>query len=103
VLVLSHGVISDMRNELLLLLLRHLHVNSGSRDRPIWDWDCKRAFSVMSVYFKVNDGGLRCPFIKVICGAKASLKVRTFLLSVINGAILGIISEKETGRDLVSV
>ena len=80
--------LSAMREELVHPLPNHLNLSTGSRGRPIWDWDHKKVFSVRSAYFRLNDDGLRCPFAKVIWDVKTPLKIKVFLWLVIKCAIL---------------
>ena len=70
---------SAKREELMHLLSSHLHLNMGARDHSIWDWDPNGTFSDRNTHFKLNGGGMRCSFAKVIGGVKAPLKIRVFL------------------------
>jgi len=59
---LNHVEFSAKMEELMRLLLSHLHLDIGARDRSFWDLDPNETFSVRNTYFRLNDGGLRCPF-----------------------------------------
>ena len=78
--------IADMREDLMHLLSLNFHLSLGSRDRPVWDWDPKRAFSFRRIYLRLNNGRLRCPFAKVVW--VVTTPVRVFFLLVINNSIL---------------
>ena len=77
-----------MREELTHLLPGHVHLLSGSRVCPFWDWDSNMTFSVKNIYFRLNDGGLRCLFVKIIWDIKALLKVKAFIWLIINDVIV---------------
>ena len=73
--------------ELFQILSHHLALTEGSRDRPLWEWDPRRTFSVKNAYFKLNDGGLRRPFAKVVWYIKVPLKIRAFLWLIVKDAL----------------
>ena len=80
--------IQQQWEELFLLLSKHLLLIEDSRNRPLWKWDSRRTFSLKNAYFRLNDGGLRCPFAKVVWQIKVPLKIRTFIWLVVKDTTL---------------
>jgi len=73
---------------LLSILPQSIILIGEGSDKPTWEWDAKRTFSVYNAYYRINERGLRCPFPKVIWKIKAPLKVKAFFWPVVNRAIL---------------
>ena len=76
------------KEELLQLLPDNFSCNRTGIDRPSWEWDPKRIFSVKNAYLRLNDGDLRCSYGKLIWTAKMPPKIRAFLWLVVNGTLL---------------
>ena len=88
VLYLDQEEHHPQRGELLRFLPGHFALDGVNRYRPIWEWDNKRIFLVKRAYFSLYDGGLRCPYTKIIWRINVPIKIRAFLWLVINKAIL---------------
>ena len=79
---LTDGILSCLiciRRNTWIFFLGECVPNMGVRDCHTWEWDPKWVLSVRNAYYRLNDGGLRWAFTKVIWKVKAPLKVMAFI------------------------
>ena len=76
------------REELLQLLPDNFSCNVTEKECPSWEWDPKRIFTMKNAYFRLNNGGLRCPYAKIIWSVKVPPKIKIFIWLVIIETLL---------------
>lgn len=62
--------------------------NWHDEDGVIWRWNKSGVFSVKSFYSFLSNGGLICPYYKIICQNIAPLKVRLTLWLLLSDSLL---------------